>query len=624
MSTISRLLWVALALGLGLAHAEVGPPVADEHTLLLAHFDEGFDADVARGDASAEVTGAERVADGKWGGAVRLGEGRYLSFDPAGNLDMSAGTIMFWFKPDWPVPPTGSHALLSMGLDGDPPGYFILTQGWWETSGGAGRMYFVYDNQAYMHCNTAYLPTLPAERLNDWHHFAITWREGTSGQCAIYIDGQRMARSVKNCGTVRRPRTRLFIGSDKGAGGGDTRPADGLFDELVILDRSLSDSEVAEVFKAQEPRWEEIQAQKWAWLTDVLAGPEPVFERDGQGRILESRALLDEGLPWADPDNIPGIVDRLKRAGFNVYIPCVWHGRGARWPSETEPMEGKLAEAYAAMDVDPFAELVRQCHEAGIEVHPWFCVVKRERDLHPEFVEEGTPARFFDAHRPEFRDFIVNLMVDFVRKYRVDGLNLDYIRTGGLCKGPLCQAEYRAEFGTELLDDVKIKAPDGGPNPNIVKWQNEAISDIVRRVAEGGRAVNPDLVISVDGHVKGPGDPPDANGRNERPWVEAGWVDVVYNMDYGRHLRFAQVDAARAALSRPEAIVDLPGNYERTETGKVVPREGKLVADLISFCRRRWPGNGVGLYLYSMLSEEQIEALRAGPFHEEAVPHWVR
>jgi len=80
----------------------------------------------------------------------------------------------------------------------------------------------------------------------------------------------------------------------------------------------------------------------------------------------------------------------------------------------------------------------------------------------------------------------------------------------------------------------------------------------------------------------------------------------------------------REAIDRPEAIVDLPGNYERTKQGKVIAREGKLVAEQISYCQRKWPGNGVGLYLYSLLSEEQIEALRAGPFREDAVPRWVR
>ena len=392
----------------------------------------------------------------------------------------------------------------------------------------------------------------------------------------------------------------------------------------MILDKALDGDEVAAAYRAQEPDWEQIQARQWEWLTSVLASPPPTFERDDQGRVLESRAMLDEGLPWANPENIPGIVDKLSRAGFNVYVPCVWHGRGTRYPHPTEVHEGKLAEVYAGMNVDPLAELVRQCHEAGIQVHTWFCVCKRDGDIHPELVEEGTPNGFFDAHRPEFRDFIVGLMLDVVRRYGVDGVNLDYIRTGGLCKGPLCKAEYRARFGTDLEDDVKLHARDGGPNPNIVQWQDEAIADIVRRVAEEGRKINPDLVVSVDGHVRGPGGPPDANGRNENPWVQAGWVDVVYNMDYGQHLRFRDLDAARAALDRPAAIVDLPGNYERTDEGKVVPRAGKLVAEQISYCQRKWPGNGVGLYLYSMLSDEQIEALRAGPFRDDAVPHWIR
>ena len=62
----------------------------------------------------------------------------------------------------------------------------------------------------------------------------------------------------------------------------------------------------------------------------------------------------------------------------------------------------------------------------------------------------------------------------------------------------------------------------------------------------------------------------------------------------------------------------------RPAAGKVVPRDGELVADQISYCRRKWPENGVGLCLYSMLDDAQINALRTGPFAEDAVPHWVR
>ena len=397
-----------------------------------------------------------------------------------------------------------------------------------------------------------------------------------------------------------------------------------LLDELVILKRPLGESEVLAAFKAQEPRWEELQARKWAWLTEVLAGPEPTFARDGDGRVLESRALLDEGYPWADADAVPEIVAEIKRAGFNVYIPCVWHGRGTRYPCDIEAAEPAVAERYAEMEVDPFALLVEECHAAGIEVHPWFCVSKREQDLHPEFVEEGTPDRFFDAHRPDFRDYIVGLMLDMVRRYEVDGINLDYIRTGGMCRGPKCAAEYRGRFGTELEDDLKLRDENGWVVSRVTDWQADCITDIVRRVAGEGRGIRPGLIISVDGHVSPPGSAPSTQGRTEFPWVEAGWVDVVYNMDYNQHLHHEAFDAVRGASSRPTAFVELPGNYERNEQGKVVPRGGKLVADHISYCQRKWPGSGVGLYLYSMLSDEQIAALRAGPFEEDAVAHWPR
>jgi len=604
------------------AQGQANPPVADEHTLLLAHFDDGFDADHAAGDPTAEVNGGELVAAGKWGGAVRLGEGQDLSFATEGNLDMAAGTLMFWFRPDWEPGVPRSHGLLSMSLDGDPPGYFVLSQGWWETSGGAGRVYFVWDNQAYMHCSTQVFANM-GEELTEWHHVALTWAEGEPGHNAIYLDGDRVARTVRDCGMVRRPTTRLFVGSDRAETGGQ-RWANGLLDELVILDRAMSDDAVAEVFRAQEPRWEEIQARRWAWLTDVPAGPEPQFERDEQGRVLESRALLDEGTGWSDPEQIPGIVAKLKRAGFNVYIPCVWHGRGTRWPCSAADPDPRMAERLAALEVDPLEVLIEQCHAAGIEVHPWFCVAKREGDVHPEFVEEGTPKGFFDAHRPEFRDFIVDLMLHAVEHYEVDGVNLDFIRTGGRCTGPLCQAEYRERFGSDIEEDARRRTDEGGPNPNIVAWQDECIGDIVQRVAEGGKTIRPGLIVSVDGHPHPPGDAPDANGRNEMPWVAAGWVDVVYAMDYGRELSWQRMDRVRAASDQPEAFVTLCGNYERTETGHVIPRDGEHVAKLMGYCRRKWPGNGSALYIWSMLSDEQIEALRAGPYAEDAVPRWVR
>ncbi|MCE5240249.1 family 10 glycosylhydrolase [bacterium] len=617
-----------LLLLLGLAGAQAGwcapagPPQPDAHTLLLAHFDTSCNADLAKGSPAAEVKEAALVAQGRWGGAVKLDAGQWLSFDPQGNLDMKAGTLMCWIKPDWNPADGQSHALLSMGLDGDPAGYFVLSQGWWESSGGAGRMYFICDNQSYMHASTTQLLGL-GERLNEWHHLVLTWAEGKPGHCALYLDGEPAARTTRICEHLRRPRTRLFIGSDAPTGMGSDRPAKVLLDELAIYDKAFTDEEVAAAFAAQEPNWAAIQARRNAWLTDVLKAPAPKLPRDGQGRLRESRAILDESWNWASREGADQIVARLKAAGFNVFVPCVWHGRGTHWPSPLEPPAPGV-DKLMTPEHDPLAYLVKQCHANGIEVHPWFCVCSRSGNLHPEFREEGSPDGFFDAHRPEFRDWMVGLMLDVVRRYGVDGINLDYIRTGGICRGPKCQEEHRARTGASLTDDISAVGKSLEARGRLVQWQDEAIADLVRQLATEGRKLKPGLVVSADVHVAPPAELPALDGRNVLPWIEQGWLDVAYSMDYGRTLAYARLDASRAATRKPAAVVELCGNYEVNNQGKVVPREGQLVADLLSYCQRKWPGNGVGLYIYSMLDDAQAAALRAGPFKEDAVPSWVR
>ncbi|HHW10137.1 MAG TPA: family 10 glycosylhydrolase [Firmicutes bacterium] len=654
-------IYMALALVMsvmGSVAAEAAGPAPNPITpdlLFMARFDESFSADYAKGDPEPVVNGAVLVGDGKLGGAVRLDKGAYLSYSPSGNINMAGGTLMFWLKPDWNPVASESHTLISMGLGGEGrlPAYFVISQGWWETTGGAGRFYFVLDNQNRIHTSTKALLDMGG-RIREWHHVAVTWSEGIGVSPSfvnIYIDGEVAARTsipwTPTWEPVRRPTTNLIIGSDMASPLANGRWCDGLIDELYIYNRPLSAGEIAAIYKEQEADWQAAQEAKWAWLTSVLETQVPSAKRDDEGRLLENRALFDEGYSWTDPAQIPALVEKVKRAGFNVYVPCVWHGRGARWPSGSSGsstagagtagtagtaagtmVEPTLAMRYQALDVDPLAELIRQMHAAGIEVHPWFTVALGDAELYPQFADEGTPAGFFNVHNPAFRDFIVGLMLEVVAKYDVDGLNLDYVRTGGICTGQFCRDDYQAKFGRDLLGDLTAEAgqlkPAAHAAGRVIQWQDDAVADIIRRTSEQARRLRPGIVISVDGSPRPAEEGPAIDGRNEKMWVEAGWVDVVYIMDYNQQPAYDKWDAVRAESSRPEAYVCLLGNYDRTEFGQAVSRSGKLVADLVAYAQRKWPGNGVGLYLYSLLNEEQIEALRSGPFKEEAVTHWER
>jgi len=239
-----------------------------------------------------------------------------------------------------------------------------------------------------------------------------------------------------------------------------------------------------------------------------------------------------------------------------------------------------------------------------------------------EFAQQGTPKGAFEAHNPAFRKQIVDLMLEVTKRYDVDGINLDYIRTKGTSRSAIAKDSFHKQFGRELEDALKEKQANGWVNADVLAWQAGAIDEIVCAVSTRGKELKPTLVVSIDGHPSTPGEMRSPQGRNGVEWVAKGWIDVLYTMDYSKHLSWKKADMLRAAFPSPAALVTIAGNYDRLPDRKVVPRDAKLVADLIGFLQRRNHGNGLALYLYSMLDDAQIDALRAGPFQQDACPAW--
>ena len=62
-----------------------------------------------------------------------------------------------------------------------------------------------------------------------------------------------------------------------------------------------------------------ISAQFMGGASKVARADEPME--------LESRIIFDEGLNWVTRASADRLCSRIARAGFNVFSPCVWHGR---------------------------------------------------------------------------------------------------------------------------------------------------------------------------------------------------------------------------------------------------------------------------------------------------------
>ncbi len=355
----------------------------------------------------------------------------------------------------------------------------------------------------------------------------------------------------------------------------------------------------------------------------------------GQPAIAaERRVMFDEGHEWATSKAATDkVIDRLKSAGFNVYVPCVWHGRGTTWPSKLAYADSRLPQ-LSWSGHDPLAYLLEKAHAAGIEVHPWFTVVRRDDNIYRQFYDAATPKDAFDVHNRAFRQFIVELMLDVVQRYPVDGINLDYIRSMGDCACGQCVIDYRKRFGRELVADIAAKKARQ-PVPTLDQWHGEVVSEIVREVSARGRKLKPGLVISVDSF-------PDqeyvrAQGHDAISWANDGQVDVIYCMDYAEDLDLNRAKRLRQQLQQPDKFTLLVKTYDLVDQvrrpeqervigvahGKtVIARSPETLVGYVLASRRELPGSGLAFYLEKFLADFQRDALRQSVYRDIVTAAW--
>lgn len=340
--------------------------------------------------------------------------------------------------------------------------------------------------------------------------------------------------------------------------------------------------------------------------------------RNDQGVVRETRAL------WIPPDGFDSaeetdrLVARCKQARLNVLVPDIFvrssfSARSDLLPPSMEP----------AKEFDPLRYLITEAHSAGLEVHPWFCVTYRDGRFRRWFEEEhgvntdlvdreGDVERDgADVHRPEYRDFIVDLMVGVARDYQVDGIHLDYIRSMGRCYCERCRREFAGKFAGPLA---------GATEEEWINWQRDAVGDIVRRTARGVRAARKEAVMSaaVFSNMHGGA----VQGQDPAGWAEKGWLDVVIPMDYATQTLAVRAHESQflEALDDDTKLITGLSLYRRSG-GSVRPRDADLVRRQIELVR------GLGIHGYCLfcsryLSDAHVSMLRRTLNAGEAVPYF--
>lgn len=545
--------------------------------------------------------------------AVHTAQNAWVEVNTGTHLSTRAGTLVIWVKPGWMMD-DGSHPLVTLRWQDQRNGYLALTQGWWEPV-GAQKLYFIVNNQDGMHCSAPY-QLMPGT----WNMVTAVWQSGQNGYCKLFVNGENLAEYQGPLTGDYFPVGPLYLGSELGANDPRNRSTNADFAALRLFDGPLSNAAIHDLFLQTAPTLgaSTVVPPRLQTRNEMAYAP----RRDADGTLRESRVIFDEDMHWAlSPEHTDAILQRVKAAGFNVYVPCVYHGGGSWYPTTLLAPDPKLVERFK-QNPDPLAYLIEKAHSMGIEVHPWFTVMYRGGDSNPQFAGEGTPAGAYNVHNAAFRTFIVNLMLDVVQRYDVDGINLDYIRAMGICTSSDCAADYNRKTGGTLMLDLNAQYVYGPARIRLEQWQDAAVKDIVSRVSIQAKQIKPHVVISIDGHATPPELARPLEGRNELDWAESGLVNVIFNMDYKRDVDVINAEKVRSVLSVPDRLMILFGNYDSRDDGIARSREGELVTAYVEYSQRKWPGSGMAFYIYWMLNDEQLQALRAGPFKEIARPYW--
>lgn len=344
---------------------------------------------------------------------------------------------------------------------------------------------------------------------------------------------------------------------------------------------------------------------RWLWHLVIAAAmlassPAPGHPQAAAG-TAEVRALWVLRTSLSSPQSVRTLVQSARTHGFNTLLVQV-RGRGdAYYQSAIEPRAAELSRQPETFD--PLASVIEAASAAGLKVHAWVNVnlVSSAADVpaarehlvhrHPEWlmvprdlaqelarVDPESPAYLGKLARwsraqsagveglftspviPGAVEHTVAVVRDLVRRYRLDGVHLDYaryptdrfdysraaIREFTTTIRPRLSANARRELDAEARDDLFAY-----PDALFEEWRQfrmDRMSALIRRLRDAVKQERRGTVVTVAAA-------PDLNeARAHRlqdwaGWLAAGLVDAVCPMAYTPEAaRFAeQVAAARQA-----------------------------------------------------------------------------
>nr|WP_243406828.1 family 10 glycosylhydrolase [Cuspidothrix issatschenkoi] len=253
------------------------------------------------------------------------------------------------------------------------------------------------------------------------------------------------------------------------------------------------------------------------------------------------------------------IFDRLAQAGINTVFLETVNASYPIYPSQVAPQQNPLIR-----DWDPLASAVKLAHQRGLELHAWVWVFAAGNTRHNEIINVspdylgpvltanpdwanydnkgniipiGQTKPFLDPANPQVREYLIKLYTEIVTKYKVDGIQLDYIRypfqdpfvgrTYGY--GKAAREQFQQQTG---IDPLNISPSQRDLWQKWTVFRTQQVNNFVAELSATLRQKRKNLILSVAVFPLPEYERIKKIQQHWEVWARKGDIDLVVPMTY--------------------------------------------------------------------------------------------
>ncbi|WP_375511125.1 glycoside hydrolase family 10 protein [uncultured Nostoc sp.] len=243
-------------------------------------------------------------------------------------------------------------------------------------------------------------------------------------------------------------------------------------------------------------------------------------------------------------------MDLLAETGFNVVFPVVWNKAVTLYPSQTMQKTFGVEIDPMSLGRNPLEEVVIEARRVGLKVIPWFeygfassynlnggVLLQKKpqwaaRDCNGNLLKKNG-FEWLNALEPQVQEFFLNLVLEVVKNYDVDGVQGDdrfpaFPSEGGYDE--VTVSRYHQQFAHN--------PPQNPKDRQWLQWRADILTEFLARLYREVKAVNPNLLVAIAPNIY---DWAFQEYLQDSPtWLKRGIVDMIQPQIYRRDFRSYQ------------------------------------------------------------------------------------